>query len=176
MFKIKLYLKNNLLKGLKTPPTNLPLKSVILIPFYIIFTLFVGFNTNLLEYKPITSYMVFILPISLFIFPTLLEEVFFRGVLIPYNLKYKSFKIIIFYIFISTILYTSIHLIYASINPISAIYFTNINFLSIVFFLGFTCSIAYIYSQSLWLSVIIHWITVLVWVVVLNGRNLILEG
>lgn len=134
MSKIKLYLKNNLLKGLKTPPTNLPLKSVILIPFYITFTLLVGFNTNLLEYKPITSYMLFILPLSLFIFPTLLEEIFFRGVLLPYNLKYKSYKTIIFYVLVSTLLYTSIHLLYAMLNPVSAIYFSNIYFLLIVFF------------------------------------------
>ena len=176
MFKIKLYLKNNLLKGLKRPPTNLPLKSIILIPFYIIFTLLVGFSTNLLEYKPLTSYMVFIIPISLFIFPTLLEEIFFRGILLPYNLKYKSYKTIIFYIAISTLSYTSIHLLYAMLNPVSAIYFSNIYFLLIVLFLGLTCSMAYIYSQSLWLPMIIHWLTVLVWVVLLNGRNLILQS
>jgi len=176
MFIIKQYLKNNLLKGLKTLPTDLPLKSIILIPCYILFTLIVGFSTNLLEYKPITSSIIFILPISLFIFPSFLEEIFFRGLLLPYNLKYKNLRTIIFYILLSTILYTSIHLIYAWLNPISAIYFTNIYFLSIVFFLGLTCSVAYVYSQSLWLPVIIHWLTVLVWVILLNGRNLILES
>ena len=173
---IKLYLKDNLLKGLKTPPINLPLKSIILIPFYILFTLLVGFNTNLLEYKPITSSIIFILPISLFIFPSLIEEVFFRGVLLPYNLKYKSYKTILLYVILSTLLYTSIHLLYALLNPVSAIYFLNIYFLLIVMFLGLTCSIAYIYSQSLWLPVIIHWLTVLIWVLLLNGRNLILES
>ena len=174
--KIKNYLYNNVLQGLKTSPKNPPLKAIILIPFYIIFTLIVGFETNLLEYKPITSSIIFILPISLFIFPSLLEEIFFIGVLLPYNLKYKNLKTIIFYILLSTILYTSIHLIYAWLNPVSAIYFSNIYFLSIVFFLGLTCSVAYVYSQSLWLPVIIHWLTVLTWVILLNGRNLILES
>jgi len=177
MRTIKEYLKKNLVYGLKNLPTNLNLKAIILIPFYILFALIVGFTSNVLEYNPLntSNNIVFILPFSLFFFPSLIEEVIFRGILLPYNLKDKNTKTIIFYIFFSTLAYTLIHLLYTIINPISAIYFENIYFLLIVFFLGVTCSIAYIYSQSLWLAIIIHWVTVVVWVTILNGRNLIFE-
>lgn len=177
MKTLKEYLKNNLINGLKTLPSNLQLKAIILIPFYILFALIVGFNSNILEYNPLntSNTLIFILPFSLFFFPSLIEEIIFRGILLPYNLKDKNTKTIIFYIFFSTLAYTLIHLLYAIINPISAIYFENVYFLLIVFFLGVTCSIAYIYSQSLWLALIIHWVTVVVWVIILNGRNLIFE-
>ena len=61
-------------------------------------------------------------------------------------------------------------------NPVSAVFFHNPYFLIIVTLLGITCSIAYIYSKSLWVPVIIHWLTVLIWVLLLGGRNLILDA
>ena len=36
------------------------------------------------------------------------------------------------------------------------------------------CSIGYILSRSLWVPVLIHWVTVVVWVSFLGGRNLLL--
>jgi predicted Abi (CAAX) family protease len=53
--------------------------------------------------------------------------------------------------------------------------FTDPAFLVIVTALGFTCGFAYVRSRSIWMPVIIHWASVLVWVLLLGGRNLLLE-
>ncbi|WP_366517676.1 CPBP family glutamic-type intramembrane protease [uncultured Marinobacter sp.] len=41
--------------------------------------------------------------------------------------------------------------------------------------MGITCGYAYVLSRSIWVPVIIHWVTVTVWVLFLGGRNLVLE-
>ncbi|MCI5125432.1 MAG: CPBP family intramembrane metalloprotease, partial [Candidatus Electrothrix sp. AR5] len=48
-------------------------------------------------------------------------------------------------------------------------------FLVIVFCLGIVCSLAYILSRSLWVPIIIHWLTVVIWVLFLGGRNLLVK-
>ncbi len=176
MISVKQYIVDNLIKGLKTPPTNLSVKSVILIPFYIIFALSVGFYFDVLKFKPIYSSALFYLPITLLFMPAIFEEVIFRGLIIPRDTKNKDTKTIIAYIAISTILYLLWHPLMGLINPVSAVFFFNPYFLIIVVFLGITCGLAYIYSQSLWLPIIIHWLTVLIWVILLGGRNLILDS
>ena len=47
--------------------------------------------------------------------------------------------------------------------------------LLIVALLGITCSVSYVLSRSLWTPIIIHWLTVVVWVIFLGGRNKLLE-
>jgi len=56
------------------------------------------------------------------------------------------------------------------VNP----FFLNLNFLLIVFLLGITCSLGYILSRSIWVPVIIHWLTALVWLLFLGGGSLAL--
>ena len=85
------------------------------------------------------------------------------------------FKTKLFYILLSTFLFVIWHPINALVNPVSAIFFYNPYFLAIVAFLGITCGTSYIYSRSLWVPILIHWITVLFWVFLLGGRNLILD-
>jgi predicted Abi (CAAX) family protease len=53
--------------------------------------------------------------------------------------------------------------------------FLNPSFLVVVFCLGLACSLSYIYSKSLWAPVVIHWLTVFIWVFFLGGRNLMLK-
>ncbi|MGM5484207.1 MAG: hypothetical protein ACQER9_04815, partial [Nanobdellota archaeon] len=47
----------------------------------------VGFSTGLLNVAPMASKTALLLPLTLFVFPSLLEEAFFRGVLIPRNIR-----------------------------------------------------------------------------------------
>ncbi len=53
--------------------------------------------------------------------------------------------------------------------------FLNPWFLVITGALGVTCGYGYALSRSIWVPVIIHWVTVSVWVLFLGGRNLVLE-
>jgi predicted Abi (CAAX) family protease len=170
------YLKDNLLQGLKVSPFKAPLKILILVPIYVCASLAIGFYTGLFSVKVIDYPMSVLLPFSLFIFPSLLEEVFFRGVLIPNNAVNHGEKRIVTYIVVSTTAFVLWHPFNAlTINRTAANMFLNPSFLLIVAALGITCSISYVASRSLWTPIIIHWLTVVVWVVFLGGRNRLLE-
>lgn len=176
MINAKKYLYDNLFKGLKTPIKNLSFKLMILIISYAVLAFLIGCLSGVLEYKPLTSNAVFYLPLTLFFIPSIFEEILFRGLILPIELKNKNKKTIINYIILSTVLFVLWHPFMALINPVSATFFFNPYFLLIVMLLGITCSLAYIYSQSLWLPIVIHWLTVLIWVILLGGRNLILDN
>ena len=170
------YLKNNLLVGLKTPPFGALKISLALTLGYAIIAILVGFHSKLFELGIIRSSLVYVLPFSLFIFPSLLEEAFFRGVLIPNNAKEKGKQFIIFITLVSAVLFDLWHPLNAlTVNPGAQEIFLNPSFLFIVFCLGLVCSLSYIYSKSLWVPVIIHWFTVFFWVLFFGGRNLVLE-
>jgi predicted Abi (CAAX) family protease len=170
------YLKNNLLQGLKVSPFKAPLKSLIVVPIFVFTSLTIGFYSGLFSIKVIEHPMSFFLPFSLFIFPSLLEEVLFRGVLIPNNVVIHGRKKIAIYIIVSTSAFVLWHPINAlTINRTAINIFLNPSFLLIVTILGITCSISYVVSRSLWMPIIIHWLTVVVWVIFLGGRNKLLE-
>ena len=170
------YLKNNLLQGLKVSPFRVPLKSLIPVPVYVCASLGIGFHAGLFSVGIIDSPMLIVLPFTLFIFPSLLEEAFFRGILIPNNTATQSKSRIAAYITISTVVFVLWHPVNAlTINTTAAELFLNPAFLLIVALLGITCSVSYVLSRSLWTPIIIHWLTVVVWVIFLGGRNLLME-
>ena len=175
MKRIKGWVRNNYVQGLiRRPKFSIPLLVIVVV--YIIGGLTIGFLSNLFTPVVLTGPSLFYLPITLFVFPAFLEESFFRGFLIPLDTREKSRKQIILTILFSTVLFVIWHPANAlTINPTAASFFLNPYFLGITFLLGLTCSILYIYTRSLWAPVALHWITVLVWVLLLGGRNKILE-
>jgi len=173
---MKIYLKKNLLQGFKVSPFRAPLKSSMLVPVYVCASLIIGFHAGLFSVGIIDHPMSVVLPFSLFVFPSLLEEAFFRGVIIPNNAFTRSKNRIAAYITISTAAFVLWHPVNAlTINTTAAELFLNPVFLLIVALLGITCSVSYILSRSLWTPIIIHWLTVAVWVFFLGGRNILLE-
>ena len=170
------YLKNNLLHGFQVSPFGAPVKSLIPVPIYVCAALAIGFRTGLFTTRVIDFPMSAILPFCLFIFPSLLEEAFFRGVLIPNNAASHSSRKILLYVVLSTAAFVLWHPANAlTINRTAEGVFLNPAFLLIVTLLGITCAISYVYSRSLWIPVMIHWLTVVAWVVFLGGRNKLLE-
>jgi predicted Abi (CAAX) family protease len=170
------YLKNNLLQGFKVSPFRAPLKSLIPVPIYVCASLAIGSYAGLFSVGIIDHRMSIVLPFSLFVFPSLLEEAFFRGVLIPNNAATQSKSRIVAYITVSTAAFVLWHPANAlTINTTASTLFLNPAFLLIVALLGITCSVSYVLSRSLWTPTIIHWLTVVVWVIFLGGRNKLLE-
>ncbi|MCI5144128.1 MAG: CPBP family intramembrane metalloprotease [Candidatus Electrothrix sp. AR3] len=170
------YLKNNLLSGYKVSPIQKIGLSLSLTLIFTFIALFIGNIGNLYRPQILNSWLIYILPLSLFIFPSFLEESFFRGILIPNNTKEKGPKTILVLTLISATLFTIWHPLNAlTINLSAKEVFLNPYFLIIVFCLGVICSLSYIYSKSLWAPIIIHWTTTVIWVIFLGGRNLILE-
>lgn len=174
---LRIYVRDNLIAGLKTPPTQAPLYAWSLLPLFAVFAIIIGARAGLLAPGFIGARLAIVLSLTLFVFPSLLEEAFFRGLLIPRNTKERGAWAIAGFIFFSTVLFVLWHPLNAlTINPAAAPLFLDPSFLIIVTALGITCSFGYIYSKSLWVPVVIHWLTVLIWVLGLGGRNLILEG
>ena len=170
------YLKSNFIVGCRICPFSQRVGlSLLLIVSFACIAAVVGFNGNLFRWQVLDSDIVYILPFSLFIFPALLEESFFRGILIPNNTKEKGGKTVLAATLFSTVAFTLWHPLNAlTVNTGAKELFLNLHFLVIVFALGITNSLAYIFSQSLWVPILIHWFIVLIWVFFLGGRNLVL--
>jgi len=170
------YLKINYVAGIKTSPLRSLKFSIIVTLIYGLIAAIVGLNSGLFKLDIIDSSFAFFLPFTLFVFPSFLEESFFRGILIPNNTRERGLKYVLVMAIISSTLFVAWHPLNAlTINKGAQELFLNPYFLFVVFCLGMTCSLSYIYSRSLWAPVTIHWLTVSLWVFFLGGRNLILE-
>ena len=170
------YLRENPGKALLASPLSAPLKAWALLPLFMLIALLVGFGTGLLEFDPLKTGFALLLPLTLFIFPSLLEELFFRGLLIPRTISDSGRTAVWRSILLSTLAFVAWHPFNALLFNHSAIpLFLNPWFLVITAALGVTCGYGYVVSRSIWVPVIIHWSTVCIWVLLLGGRNLVLE-
>jgi len=170
------YVKSNLVAGFRTSPLRAPLKAWLPVPFYAAISLAIGFSTGLIRLESISAKLAPLLLVTLFFFPSLLEEAFFRGVLIPRDTLERGAARSVLAIAWSTLLFVAWHPFNAAtINPSAPPVFFDPSFLSITATLGATCGYAYVVSKSLWVPVLIHWVTVVMWVFFLGGRNLVLE-
>jgi len=117
------------------------------VPVYLCASLAIGFHAGLFSVGVLDYPMSIVLPFSLFVFPSLLEEAFFRGVLIPNNAAAQSKSRIVAYIVLSTAAFVLWHPANAlTINTAAAALFLNPAFLLIVTLLGITCSVSYVLS------------------------------
>lgn len=170
------YLKNNYVAGIKTSPLRSLKFSLVATLIYGLIAAIVGLNAGLFKVQLIDLSFAWFLPFTLFIFPSFFEESFFRGILIPNNAKERGLKYVLVMALISSVLFVAWHPLNAlTINKGAQEIFLDPYFLFDVFCLGLACSLSYIYSRSLWVPVMIHWLTVVIWVIFLGGRNLILE-
>ena len=170
------YLQTNLVAGFRGSPLQAPLKAWSLVPFYAVISFVIGFGSGLLRFELISAELAPLLLFTLFIFPSLLEEAFFRGVLIPRETLERGRRRIVLALIWSTVLFVLWHPFNALTFNHSAIpIFLDPAFLLIVAALGITCGYGYVVSKSIWVPVLIHWATVVVWVFFLGGRNLVLE-
>ena len=169
-------IRTNLIMGLRTSPWHKPVLNFGLFIVFVVIALNIGFTKELLNVEVLDTELVYILPFALFLFPSLFEELVFRGLLIPNNTASKGVKHITFYCLLSAGLFVIWHPLNAlTINPSAQRFFLDPWFLVIVFVLGSVCSLGYIFSRSLWVPIVMHWLTVMAWVFLLGGRNLILE-
>ncbi|MGD9000097.1 MAG: CPBP family glutamic-type intramembrane protease [Granulosicoccaceae bacterium] len=169
------YLKNNFIVGLKRSPLEAWRLSLLLLVVYSIAALAVGFGSGLFDVVLLESDLVYVLPLILFVFPSFLEEAVFRGMLIPNDARERGRRYIFKVTVSSSVIFVLWHPFNAlTINPRAQAIFLDPAFLAVTFLLGLTSSLAYIFSRSLWTPVIIHWLTVLIWVYFLGGHNLVL--
>jgi predicted Abi (CAAX) family protease len=178
----KSFLINRLIdikRGLTTLPKGPDLLfSVVVFLIYIAVALTVGFCSGFFIIQVIKTdiFMIIALPVSLFFVPSLFEEIVFRGFLLPHKERAVSTIHLLFYAVFSISLFIVWHPINAmTINHPAFSMFTNPVFLTLAALMAIACIITYIKTGSLWVPIAIHWLTVVVWVFLLSGRNFVLD-
>eukprot|EP00271_Cylindrocystis_brebissonii_P002305 TRINITY_DN1282_c0_g1_i3.p2 TRINITY_DN1282_c0_g1~~TRINITY_DN1282_c0_g1_i3.p2 ORF type:complete len:174 (-),score=26.64 TRINITY_DN1282_c0_g1_i3:549-1070(-) len=119
------------------------------------------------------EHSTFSLPITTFAFfvPSLLEEVFWRLLLIPSPREQPSRGSVLFWALLSTLLFVLAHPLNAwLLRPPARPVFYHPGFLLICTCLGAACALAYLKTSSIWPAVVIHWLVVVVWLS-LGGRH-----
>lgn len=171
------YIKYNYFAGLKNIAFNKAALHFTGLGIFAFFAFIVGFASGIIKFSFEQEVLSPLVLLILFIFPSFLEESFFRGILIPVGTNQKSRRHMIFYTILSALMFTLWHPLNAFLfNPGAKTLFYNPFFLIIVFALGVICSISYIVTRSLWPAVIIHWFVVIIWTAFLGGRNLVVQN
>lgn len=136
--------------------------------------LLTGFlKIRVLDMGPLTMVT---LPLSLLVMPSFLEELFFRALMLPHKTRRLTAQKKVFLSLFSIFAFIAWHPINAmTINAAAYPIFTNPVFLILAALMAVACTITYLRSGSIWIPVVIHWITVLVWVLFLGGRNVVLD-
>ncbi len=157
------------------PNTKQLLESFVIITLYVIGALAIGFGTGF--FKPgflcTDIHVYFILALSMIIFPSFMEEAAFRVLLLPHPSNLIGGHTTALSCIPSLSLYVAWHPFYASMSG-AGIPIFDVPFLSIVSILGITCTWLYLRTGSIWLPISVHWLTVIIWVFFLGGRNRLL--
>ena len=133
-----------------------------------------GLASGLLEPGLPVLWEVLVIPPLLMIYPSLIEETVFRGLLMPQSLAEAPRVRQIVAVLLSTTLFVAMHpLNHWLISLSDTAAFTGPTFLVIVTLLGLTCAVQRLKTGSLWLPIATHWTTVVAWNLFL-GRDLAL--
>lgn len=169
----------DLRRGLTTRPAREDLPFVIVaLGIYAAVAFAIGFGTGFFRISVLKASQatMLVLPVSLFVMPSLLEEILFRGLMLPHrsgNLPTRRWAVFFIVSLAAFILWHPLNAL--TINKAAIPVFTDVRFLLIAGLMAACCSITYFRTGSLWVPILIHWITVVVWVFFLGGRNIVLD-
>jgi predicted Abi (CAAX) family protease len=171
---IKLF-RNRLFFAITTPIDINKFKNILL-PIFALITLllFIGFITRFLRITTFNFTWIEFIKITAisFIMPALSEEIFFRALFLPHPSENPTIKSQILWTIVSTMGFVVYHPIQGILwNPSGYDVFIKPIFLCLAALLGIICTIAYLATGSIWLSVIIHWLAVVIWLFMLDGLS-----
>lgn len=163
-------------ESLKSSPIrNFPAWAGILIVFGII-ALTLGFACDLFTVRILDIQKFWYIPALLILFPSIPEELLFRGLMISRDSLDGPRKYTAAQVFLSSAVFTASRPLFElTFGSHAQPYFLSPYFLSIVFLLGVVCSLGYILSRSIWVPIFMHWLTAFIWVMLLGGGDLILS-
>ncbi len=136
----------------------------------------VGFASGLLRFEPLQIGPGASLRLVAFLFvsPALIEEIVFRGLLLPQDWHGIPRRRLLTLCGLSLGLFVLSHVINGLLFHRAAVgVFTNPWFLLEAALLGVMCIADYLTSGSVWPGVVAHWLTVAVWIVLLGGARLV---
>ncbi|NEO68574.1 CPBP family glutamic-type intramembrane protease [Moorena sp. SIO3H5] len=107
--------------------------------------------------------------------PAILEEIFFRVLLLPHPSENPSLISIAAWSTVSLFIFVIYHPLNAiTFYPAARQTFFKPIFLFLAALLGIICTIAYLQSGSIWTAVVIHWLFVVIWLIGLGGKSRLL--
>lgn len=165
--------------AITTQPTQTDwLYATILISIYTLIALPLGFFSKFLQIEPQTSWQLIIKTITTsFIAPAALEELFFRVLILPHPSENRNIYTVLFFSIVSLLLFIVYHPLNAiTFFPDARTAFFNPVFLILAALLGTICTVSYLYSGSLLLPIILHWLVVILWLLFLGGIEAIEIG
>ncbi|MCC0178243.1 CPBP family intramembrane metalloprotease [Waterburya agarophytonicola K14] len=158
--------------GFVTIPTKLDwLQGFFILSVYAIIALLFGLWTGFLQWNFNSSKLIIIrVAATSLVAPALLEELFFRALLLPYPSENTDLG----FTYISSLVSLFLFVIYHPLNgltffPAGKQTFSNPVFLTFAAILGLACTIAYLSTGSIWISISIHWLAVVFWLLCLGG-------
>lgn len=168
---------NILLQRLYIALTTLPdisklLDLFIILIGLIILLLIIGFKSQFLKINLLQKSRKEIIKIVItsFFMPALAEEIVFRILFLPHPVETPLMTTQFFWVTISLVAFIMYHPLQGLIwNQVGYNVFTNPSFLILSAILGVMCTITYLVLGSIWISVIIHWLVVVIWIVLLDG-------
>jgi predicted Abi (CAAX) family protease len=123
---------------------------------------------------PLTAGAAFIVAITIAVHPAFTEELVFRALMLPRRVNDVRRGRLVVTLVIALALYVAAHPLNARFFwPAVLGVFTNPFYLALAALLGLTCSAAYLISGSIWPPVVIHWLTVTLWILLLGGQSLL---
>lgn len=142
-----------------------------LVLIYTLISLPLGFKLGLLQVDIETSWVTVMgVMVTCLFSPAITEEVFFRVLLLPHPTENASAVTLWLWGGASLGLFIAYHPLNAmTFFPAGRQTFSTPGFLLLATLLGVICAIAYLQSGSLWLPVLIHWLTVTIWLLVFGG-------
>lgn len=139
---------------------------------YLVVALSIGFATGFLvpSRAPLSTLFRLALPLLLLIKPAFLEEVVFRGALLPHPREGWTRGATWSVLVVSLVAFVGMHPLAAMLYRHSVLdLFTDPRFLALALTLGAACSGAYLLTGSLWPAILLHWVSVTAWIEFLGG-------
>ena len=147
--------------------------ATFLLFIYGLITISLGFWFNFLQLDLKFSQEKFIkITVTSLVSPAILEELFFRAILLPCSAEKMQFSNLFTWSIISLLLFVAYHPLNGiTFFPAGRDVFFNPIFLCLAALLGLVCTVVYLQSGSIWLPVVIHWLTVVIWLLYVGGIN-----
>ena len=109
--------------------------------------------------------------VLIFLQPALVEELVFRGLLLPRDTKSMPGNRVVLVAGIALVVYVASHPLSAWLfRPQVFALFSSPAYLTLATLLGLTCTVTYFISRSIWPPVVVHWLSVVTWIWLLGGQ------
>lgn len=143
---------------------------LLAIGIYSAFSIALGWQTGFLEWRPQPSKIIIKIMTTSLIAPAIVEELWFRVLLLPIPANNPAPQTF----FAASLLSLCLFIVYHPLNAVTFFpqgrkTFLNPVFLTLATALGVVCTWSYWQTSSLWLPVLIHWLTVVLWLSCLGG-------